>query len=447
MSLVKPWWKWYHAKRRRWVPTNLPGCVERYLTNMGLTGTPGIARWLNLSGQFDYFAQTTAVRKPAASGAALAFTSPDSLFRGAVVALTNGYTIGIALQYRTLVGASQRLFVNSNTVASGMVLSANAGDVREQDHPSVGAVQWGAATTDPETWVARHDGAGASADFCLDGAHQTPQALGNNAAPGGQCAVGGYGGSLGSNVDIWAVVAYSTRLNDVDTVLLSTYLTNLRNGTPSGSPPGTPVLWLERPDLNAGQAVNAFANQGEAGAARDLAQATATKQPVLIPWDPTIRHSFLHFDGADDYLRGTWTQAQPVHRFGALLPTDSAVANAVPWDGGPAYSQQLYCHADGITLIGYAGTGLNKTGTTVDDWHRVEVGYNGASSRIRVDDLAPVAGNIGAGAPNGLTLGRRGSASAQYADTRIVEIIGYNRILSGLEQQQVHDYFTARYGI
>jgi hypothetical protein len=413
-----------------------------------LTTTTGVARWIDRSGNFNHVGQDVLANRPTLSGTALRFdkATPELLKRAAISALDNTYTVGLALQYRAFGSGLELAFHNGQTT-SGIGLATQS-DLRTQRHFNVALVSWGATTTNPETWVFRYDKIGTSADFALNGSHQTPQSLANQLSPSGSSAIGAYqSGANPSDVDVWAVIAYSTRLSDADTVLLSTYLTNLRNGTPTGSPPGTPVLWLERPDLYSGPTVSDWADQSSAG--RDVAQATAANQPILIPADDLAlapAQPYLHFDGADDYLNGTWVQAQPVHRFAAcLISEDNGVGDAVIDGGAAASTARIY--RSGATNIGItAGTLLQVTGTTPDYWHRIEGGFNGASSRVRVDDVAPVTGNAGAATTGGCTLGATGIGSAP-AQARIAEFIEYNRILTTAEQTQVHAYLAGKYGL
>ena len=200
-----------YGRTRLWRPTSEPGCPEWYKSTMGVTVTPDIARWLDLSGQFNHMPQDTAADKPSAGAGLLVFDKSNTEFlaRSVIAGIDNGYTIGLALRYRTL-PTGREVVCNNGTTANGLVIGSDNASQRSHWHGGVGTVTWGSITTNPETWVARHDGAGGSADFCLNGAHQTPQALGNNITPTTKFTLGAESASCSmSDLDIHAIIAYS----------------------------------------------------------------------------------------------------------------------------------------------------------------------------------------------------------------------------------------------
>ena len=144
-------------------------------------------------------------------------------------------------------------------------------------------------------------------------------------------------------------------------------------------------------------------------------------------------------------MAGTWTQGQPSHTFVvALLSVADNVGTGL-FDGSSSASRLLYISGHGSTNASAGSArGISSPG---DAWARIEVGWNGASSRMRVNDLAAIGPvNLGAGAPGGITLGCKGDIS-DHADGYIAEILDYGRILSVAEQTQVHAYLATRYGI
>ncbi len=435
-----------------WIPTTETGCVEWYKTTMGVTVTAGIARWLDLSGEFNHMGQDTAANKPALSGTGLVFTKAtnDNLRLGTAIGVDDGYTFGAALQYTTATPAASptTVFVEGNAANEGVAFGHRTAS-REQIHPGVTNLAWGALTANPETWVFRHDGVGASADFALNGAHQTPQGLGNNLAPSATTVLAARAvGTNGAPVTIWGVIAYSDRKSDAIVANMSAYLTALRNGTtlPAWRPTDETnlVLWLERPDLWAGSHVSAWANQGTAGATRDLLQANAAKRLVLIPGAGPNGGPALHADGVDDFLKGTWTQAQPTHLFMVGLATQSGVGNATNIDGAAFNSRRIFS-PNGSNLAAYAGAQLTDTGGALStQWRRIEALYNGASGKFIVDDRTPITGNIGATASDGLTI----PSDTVTADSLITELFAYNRNdLSAAAQANAHAYLTKEYGV
>jgi hypothetical protein len=207
------------------------------------------------------------------------------------------------------------------------------------------------------------------------------------------------------------------------------------------------VEWF-RADLGItlnGADVAAWANQGTAGAARDIAQGVPADQPLFSAAGGPLGTPMVEFDGVSEYLRGIWVQAQPTQVFSVVFPSVSTTSPMTVWDGGPGNSRRAF--TNGVaTLAGFAGAQLQAGGLTIAAWQRAEIEYNGAAGSVRRNDLAPITGNIGANASNGLTLAAFGTI-VQFADCRIAEWIEYSRILTGAEETEIRAYLTARYGI
>jgi hypothetical protein len=144
----------------------------------------------------------------------------------------------------------------------------------------------------------------------------------------------------------------------------------------------------------------------------------------------------LHFDGADDYLNGVWVQAQPVHRFAAALATETGTVTVSLFDGTTGNDGRVYTVNSGQGHAASAGVVLSDNTADPAVWNRVEAGFDGASSRLRIADRSPITGDAGAANPDGLT-----------ADCRIAEVIEYNRILTTAEQTLVHNYLASRWSL
>jgi hypothetical protein len=305
----------YTGSEGGFLPPSLTGCALWLRADLGVTTTAGVARWLDQSASLAHVSQDTAADKPARGGAGAAqgldFDGVSELMVGPTLAgLGGAHTIGIALQAlsdNSGAASAWYLFCAGSPNANGVVFGiTNHSPARRRTTTCDGTAQladWGSATTSPETWVERHDGAGGNADFCLNGSHQAPQLTAQAVAPSASTAIGARAGTiLPANVRIWAVIAYDVRLSDADTLQLSQYLTDLRNGiTPTVALPGAPVLHLERPDLWAGESVSAWANQGSL--ASNFAQAVAASQPALIPGHSGLASMpGIHADAVADRL-------------------------------------------------------------------------------------------------------------------------------------------------
>jgi len=422
------------------LPPDLRGDVLWLRADLEPTTTADVARWLDLSGNVDHVGQDVAGTKPALTGKRLVFTAAGSTTLGGpvVAGIDNGYTVGVALRYRAIVG--NLAAIENGAGADGVRIGSFTN--RIQLHAGVNQAFWGASTTAPETWVFRHTGASALADFALNGAHQVQQALANNVAPTGAFTIGGRAASNYSDVDVYAVIAYATRLNDADTLQLSQYLTDLRNGiTPTVAVPGVPIAHFERPDRYAGPHLSFLADQC---GAFDVSEAVPANRPVLIPYGPNTR-PYLHFDAVNDRLQNVaFTDTQTTHVFVVAMPSETGVAGSYLLDGTIANIRALYTSAT-PALVMRAGAVMESPGTT-DHWHYYEARFRGFQSRIITDSGTPVTGNAGPGVATALTLGAAGNLGA-FGDCRIAEVVICSDQQSLRNISALNTYFAQRYGL
>lgn len=431
------------------VPTDISGC------SLWLPPEPGVIDenlnfWRDLSASGNNATQSTSANRPTRSDWAVDFDGLAQLFDLVLDASVVGaYTVGFALKYDTTAGTTT--IFRQGIGANGVHITPAAGNIR-QYHRGAGApnlVSWAGMSTNPATWVFRHDGAN-NADFQLDGVDQLTQALTNSLAPTNSAALGAWSSaSQWADAKIWAVVVYSARLNAAKTAKLTAYLTALRNGNappddwrPNHEP--NLVLWLERADIYAGDAVASW--EDRSGFGRHVVQAADFRQPSYFPSGGPANMPFVQFDGVSCYLRGTWTQAQPVHTFLVAVPTIVNAASGSVMDGnnGVANSGRLAMDA-GPTLLRLIAGATLSTACDADGWHRIGAKLDGATSSVQVDDAAAAAGDAGATDPDGITLAASGVATA-LADAAISEVVQYNRALSSSEEDRLRSYLVGKYG-
>ncbi len=442
-------------------PTKLPGCVLWLRGDLGITSPDtGISRWLDQSASLAHVSQDTAANKGARNGVGaaqgIAFDgTADNLIGTTIAALNAAYTVGIAVQYRALDVAANDYIFGNGTGGNGCRFGTDDSvgvAYHSVNHPGVGLLRYSAATTNPETWVYRHDGAAGNSDFTLNGVHEVGQALAQMGAPGGSLTVGsGHLLNGASNAIVWAIIAYSTRLSDADTLQLNQYLTDLRNGiTPTVAVPGVPVLHLERPDLWAGPSVSAWADQ-ETGTAYDFAQAVAANMPAHIKGDSAV--PFLHLDGVADTVTraaiatlATGYTSAVVAQGEAWTGSDTLFGEGDPggpdgwrmeWDNTP----QVRMNHAGVAASGWAACGAGR--------NRVIYAHTGAgaslSGNINGTPVAPAALAVESTPHTGsAAVGARtaGGGFNTHTQGRIHEVIGYSAALSAAEQAALAAYLT-----
>lgn len=201
------------------------------------------------------------------------------------------------------------------------------------------------------------------------------------------------------------------------------------------------VLWL-RADLGItlnGSDVSAWADQS--GQGRDVSQGTAANQPAYNATGGPLSTAAIEF-AYTDYLRGTWTQAQPMHMFAVVIPSTNGRAL---WDGDALNSQR--CLVTGVNEIGIAsGAEIKASPVTIAAWNKIEALYSGASGSL-VAGAATASGNVGANSSNGLTLNVLGNVSTWPNNITLAEVIQYSAEITGADLTALRAYLNARYGL
>ena len=73
--------------------------------------------------------------------------------------------------------------------------------------------------------------------------------------------------------------------------------------------------------------------------------------------------------------------------------------------------------------------------------------FDGASSKLIVNENTPVTGDFGATNLGGLTIGAQGDGGGSYSNGEYKKIIGRNIIDTEPNQQVIYDYLTTKYGL
>ncbi len=159
-----------------------------------------------------------------------------------------------------------------------------------------------------------------------------------------------------------------------------------------------------------------------------LTQGTTAKKPTLhlgggLWWITT--------DGVDDFLAKSFTLDAPITRISAIQQV-SWTGGPVLLDGGAALAQLYQQTSSPRVTMWSSGNGPTTTELILGENHVVTEVFNGASSKIAVDNNAYNTGNPGTLNPGGLTIGasRVGSSAAgiQYFGGLVI-----NRVLTDPE--------------
>ena len=131
-------------------------------------------------------------------------------------------------------------------------------------------------------------------------------------------------------------------------------------------------------------------------------QTTAASRPIFRD---VAGLRYLEFDGVDDYLRATFTIAQPIDRISAIQQV-SSTPNDRLFGGVSTASGSLYQTGTSPRIAQYSGTATFSVGDLAIGVNGVVTEqHNGASSRLAVNNIAYTVGNAGTSVPGGITIG------------------------------------------
>lgn len=182
----------------------------------------------------------------------------------------------------------------------------------------------------------------------------------------------------------------------------------------------------------------------KSGNANHAIMGTAALRPILR--QDTGGKYYLEFDGVDDYLRATFTIAQPWDRVSALRQTTwtsgdflfgGVTANAgVLFETGATPQINIF---DGT--VGPASTGLAVGANGV-----ITERHDGLNSRLAVNNAAYVVGNTGITLPGGLTIAAT-TTGGSAANIRFYGTTMIGRALTDAEIANLRSYMAGKAGV
>lgn len=184
------------------------------------------------------------------------------------------------------------------------------------------------------------------------------------------------------------------------------------------------------------------------GNARDLAQATGSRQPLFRATGIANRPA-VEFDGSDDAMQRTFgtTFPQPctVVLLCSLPSGGTTYGDAYPWIDGSASTGRLWMgHTTTAGRGGFwAGSSFINGDTLTEGAHVYRALYSGASSTFAGDGQQQVSGNPGSNGISGITLGARWDL-LRNTKVLINEVLVYSRALTSLEVADLDRYLLLK---
>ena len=93
----------------------------------------------------------------------------------------------------------------------------------------------------------------------------------------------------------------------------------------------------------------------------------------------------------------------------------------------------------------YAGSFIANIASNAND--NIHLGeFNGAASKYWINGVLNASGDAGANALSGVTLGKY-SGGGGFCDCEIMEVFGYNKVLTTVQRQSLERYVTSKWGL
>jgi len=154
----------------------------------------------------------------------------------------------------------------------------------------------------------------------------------------------------------------------------------------------------------------------------------------------------LLFNGTTDYLSKDFTWDQPAFIY--------MVSKQVTWTRydrifGSYGANISYIWQEAATpgLRAYAGAlSPQNDNLAVDTWGIIRVLFNGASSKLQINDTAAATGNFGTNAMNGFTLAARGGGSSP-GNIQVKEVILRKVADTAGDEGAIYSYLKNKYGL
>jgi len=204
---------------------------------------------------------------------------------------------------------------------------------------------------------------------------------------------------------------------------------------------GNTVAWYDYEENITKDGSNLVSVWGDkSGNGNDLLQATGANQPV-------VNSNGVLFDGFSDFMKAnTFTLEQPEFIY-IVLKQISWTMNDAIFDGNVSNFMLLQQRDLSPNLAAYAGAVSSLNGDlAIGSYGIVRVLYNGASSKLQVNEETPITGNFGTSNGGGFTLAAQANGS-RFSNIEVKEVIIRKIADSASDEQEIYNYLSKKYGI
>lgn len=179
------------------------------------------------------------------------------------------------------------------------------------------------------------------------------------------------------------------------------------------------------------------------GSGRDLLQAVGANQPKWVATDGIL------FDGISQFMKvSAFTFNQPEMIYIVFRQCTWSALDRV-FDGDSDASGLFYQVGTTPELKIFAGTAgvPNNNNLSLNTFGIVRILFNGLSSKLIINQTTPTTGDAGSANMGGFTLATLGSASAQFGNIQVKEIILRKVADGATDETAIYNYLSKKYGI
>ncbi len=214
------------------------------------------------------------------------------------------------------------------------------------------------------------------------------------------------------------------------------------NATPVILEDGNTVAWfdyIENITKDGSSLVSVWGDKS--GEDNDLLQAVGSKQPLF-------GSTGILFNGINSVMKCVAFTLEQPEFFYVVLKQVTWIDNQYFWDGEASDSVFLRSHTATPKIQAYSGSlGTDNDNLAVNTYSILRVLYNGASSKLQVNETTPTAENLGIKDSDGFTLGAYATEIANEANIEVKEFIIRKVADNPTDEAIIYNYLKDKYGL
>ena len=282
---------------------------------------------------------------------------------------------------------------------------------------------------------------GVNSKFIID--NTTPVTGSVSTLSAGGFSLGARGGnSLHSNIEVKEVIIRKVADSATNEDLIYQYLSDKYLPTAEEVLASSDtVLWVDSEENVTKDASNLVSVWGDkSGNGNDLLQATGSAQPLYST-------NGILFDGVNDFMKAVaFTLVQPEMVYIVFKQVTWTLNDRI-YDGDGYLAMVISQAVSTPALNMHAGSSLNNTNLPVNTFGILRALYNGANSKLIINDTTPITGNVGTNNAGGFTIAKKGDSNSKFGNIEVKEIIIRKVADSATNETLIYQYLSDKYGI